>query len=248
MPAASSPAMLVDQSLCVGCEACTAVCKQIYGLSEGIYRTKIDKKETGSLPEVKINYYKMACMHCEEAACVMACPTGACHKNGQGLTVIDPGMCIECNYCISNCPFGAIVFDRGRGLMEKCTLCSTRVTEGMQPLCADTCTSRIIKYGEREEMLSQAHDRVEKLREQGYENAQVYGENEMGGLKVITVLSDTPENYGLPVDPQVSLGLKLWNAVPLTPAVIIAGGLVLGFNYLHSRKVQQKLDNAKKSR
>ena len=248
MATVKEPTMLVDQSLCVGCEACSAVCKQIYELPKGVFRTKIDTVETGSYPQVSINYNKKACMHCEEAACVMACPTGACHKNDLGLTIIDDSLCIECNYCVANCPFEAITFDRGEGRMEKCDLCATRLQEEREPLCADVCTSRIIKFGEREEMLRQALDRVEQLKENGYEEAQVYGINEMGGLRVLTVLSDTPEKYGLPKDPQAPLGLRLWKAIPLTPAVLIAGGLIVGANYLYSRKIQDKLEDAQKSK
>jgi len=104
MPTINNPAMLVDQSLCVGCEACTAVCKQIYNISKGVFRTKIHTHETGAYPEAAVLYNKKACMHCEEAACVMACPTRACHKNEKGLTVFDHRLCIECNYCAANCP------------------------------------------------------------------------------------------------------------------------------------------------
>ncbi len=247
MPTINNPAMLVDQSLCVGCEACTAVCKQIYNISKGVFRTKIHTHETGSFPEAAVLYNKRACMHCREAACVMACPTRACHKNDQGLTVFDHRLCIECNYCAANCPYGAISFDRAHNRMEKCSLCTTRLEAGKEPFCSEVCTSRIIKYGERDDMLGIARERVQKLQEQGHQEAQVYGETEVGGLRVIYVLQDTPDKYGLPVDPQISLGLQIWRAVPLAPAVLIAGGFILGANYLYSKKVQGKLKNAKQS-
>ena len=245
MPNLNEPAMLVDQSLCVGCEACTAVCKQVYQLSKGVFRTKMNKKyETASDMSV-IN--KKACMHCGEAACMMACPTGALHKNEYGLTDINHSLCIECNYCIANCPYGAINFDRSRNRIEKCDLCSNRLFEGEKPLCAEVCTSRIIKFGERNEMLELAHARVQKLQDQGHPEANVYGENELDGLRVIYVLQESPEEYGLPADPQISWSLRLWRAVPITPAVIIAGGLILGFNYLYSKKVQGGIKRTKSS-
>jgi len=247
MPTVNNPAMLVDQSLCVGCEACTAVCKQIYNTSKGVFRTKINSQETGEFADSTMLYNKKACMHCREAACVMACPTRACHKNDQGLTVFDHRLCIECNYCAANCPFGAISFDRGRNHMEKCSLCATRLAEGMEPFCSEVCTSRIIKYGEREDMLDLARNRVQELRELGHQEAQVYGETEVGGLRVLYVLQDSPDKYGLPVDPQISLGLQIWRSVPLGPAVLIAGGFILGANYLYSKMVQGKLEAAKKS-
>jgi len=142
---------------------------------------------------------------------------------------------------------GAISFDRGRNHMEKCSLCTTRLEEGMEPFCSEVCTSRIIKYGEREDMLDLARDRVRELKELGHQQAQVYGETEVGGLRVIYVLQDTPDKYGLPVDPQISLGLQIWRSVPLGPAVLIAGGLILGANYLYSKRIQGKLAEAKKA-
>ncbi|MGM0652126.1 MAG: 4Fe-4S domain-containing protein, partial [Bacillota bacterium] len=43
--------MLVDQSLCINCDACTLVCKQIYSLTDDIYRTQIDTYEHGDYPD-----------------------------------------------------------------------------------------------------------------------------------------------------------------------------------------------------
>ena len=240
MAVMNDPVMLIDQSLCVGCEACTTVCKTVYDVSEGIFRTKIDRKDTGTFPAVDSNYNKRACMHCKESACVMACPTNACQKTSDGFTVMDDRLCIGCNYCVANCPYGAISYDRSKNAIEKCTLCLPRIHEGLPPLCAETCTSRVIRFGERAEMLNLAEERVASLKDQGYAQARVYGETELGGLKVLSVLSNQPDRYGLPVEPHIPLGLRLWHKVPLTPAVLIAGGFVLGANFLHTRFVQKK--------
>ncbi len=238
MAAMSNTVMLVDQSLCVGCEACTTVCKAVYSVPKGIFRTQIDRRQSGFFPEVSTTYNKRACMHCEEAACVMACPTRACHKSPEGLTLIDKRLCIGCNYCIANCPYNSISFDRGANVAEKCTLCITRLRDGLNPLCVEVCTSRVISFGDRSDMLDRAEQRVTELRQQGYSNAQTYGGTELGGLRVISVLSDRPGEFGLPVDPSIPLGLRVWRMVPLTPAVIVAGGLVLGINYLRTRRLR----------
>ncbi len=234
--------MLVDQSLCVGCEACTAVCKAVYDVSKGIFRTKIDRTDTGTYPTVNISYNKRACAHCAEAACVMACPTNACQKTSDGFTVVDDRLCIKCNYCAANCPYGAVHYDRSKNAIEKCTFCLPRIREGLPPLCAETCTSRVIRYGSRSEMLNLARERVASLKDQGYANAQVYGETELGGLRVLSVLTDSPDKYALPVDPHIRFGLRLWQMLPLTPAVLIAGGVVLGANYLQTQFIQRKRD------
>ena len=230
--------MLIDQSLCVNCEACTAVCKQIYNVSPGLFRTKIHEQETGSFPEVISAYNKKACLHCTDAACVMACPTGALGKVPNGLTVINNSICIKCNYCAANCPYGAISFDRSKNVMEKCDLCFGRIEEGLDPFCAEVCTTRAIKYGSREEMMVAGQNRVADLQEQGFAEANFYGVQELGGLGVLTVLTGSPDKHLLPVDPTISGGLRIWRALPLTPIAVIVGGTIMAFNFLHSRKVQ----------
>lgn len=232
--------MLIDESICANCEACTAVCKDIYDTPKGLFRTKIHRLESGSYPDVVSVFNKKACLHCTEAACMMACPTRALYKNEQGLTLINKSLCIKCNYCAANCPYGTISFDRSKSIMEKCTLCSDRIEAGGVPFCAEVCTTRAIKYGSRADMVAAGQKRVAQLKDMGYASASLYGESQLGGLGVLKVLKDTPDKYTLPADPQISWGLKLWRFLPLTPAVFIAGGAALAFNFLHTRKYGPK--------
>lgn len=233
--------MLVDQSLCVGCEACTAVCKQVYDVTKGLFRTKIKLYESGTFPESISVYQKQACMHCTDAACVAACPTGACHKTEEGLTLIDRRTCITCNYCIANCPYGAIQFDRSNGYMEKCTLCRDRLEQGMVPLCAEVCTTRAIRFGTRQEMLAYGERRVAQLQGQGFGDAMVYGESEMAGLKVLLVLRESPEKYNLPADPQIPVGTYIWKYITRPLGGLAALALIGGFiaNLAQSKKMKQ---------
>ena len=241
----SDVCMLIDESTCVGCEGCTVVCKQVYDVPWGLFRTKVHNVETGTYPDVVSVYNKKACLHCTEAACIMACPTKALSKNELGITVLNKNLCIKCNYCAANCPYGAVSFDRPNNSMEKCTLCSDRIEAGSAPLCADVCNTRAIKFGSREEMLLAGDKKVADLKGQGYSNASLYGQTELGGLGVLKVLKDTPDKYGLPVDPQVPMGVRLWRFLPLTPMAIVAGAGVMAFNFLHSRKYGEKLKETK---
>ncbi len=176
--------MLFDESICVECEACTVTCKQIYEPAHGVYRTKMQQFDTGEYPNSISVFNKHACYHCHEAACLMACPTGAIHKSEEGLTVINDDICINCNWCASNCPFGYIAPDRDNGVMEKCSLCEERLRAGKETLCLESCTTRAIKTGSRDEMLAYAKNRVNQLKEQGYDEANVYGNDQLGGLRL----------------------------------------------------------------
>lgn len=238
-------AMMVDKSICVNCEACTLVCKQIYDTTKGVFKTKIQRLESGHYPDVVTVFNKHACMHCQEAQCVMSCPTGACHKTDDGFTVIDHRTCITCNYCAGNCPYGVITFDRTKGIMEKCTFCNDRIEKGLEPFCSSVCTSKAITFGARAKLVANGKDRVKALQAQGYEDANLYGEHELGGLKVLLVLQHRPSIYGLPENPKVKLGVPLWKYLisPLGGVAALAalGGLVLNFR---SSRMNRPKDDA----
>ena len=128
--------------------------------------------------------------------------------------------------------------------MEKCSLCESRLREGKDTLCRASCTTRAIKTGTREEMMAHARRKVDNLRNQGYPQANIYGAQELGGLKVLSILRYEPGKYNLPKAPQIPLTLKVWNRLPVGPALLIAGGLVVAVTYFHNRKVKNRIKQA----
>ena len=238
--------MLVDHSLCIGCEACTSVCKQIYDVTPSIFRTKISEVDEGQYysgmlaGEMRTLYRKNACLHCQEASCVMACPTRACHKNEDGLVVIDDRLCISCNWCAKNCPYNAISYDRPNASVSKCSLCESRVHNDLEPFCSSVCPVNAVRFGPRDEMIAYADQRKADLISQGYVNASLYGATEFDGQRVLSLLDEAPQAYGLPVNPQIPLSLRLWSAFPLRPFVLLSAAAVVGFNFLHARKYENK--------
>lgn len=230
--------MLVDQSLCINCDACTLVCKQIYETTKDIFRTQIDTYEHGTYPEAIEVFNKKACMHCSDALCVISCPTKAMHKNEDGLTVFDERICISCNYCIANCPYGVITFDRTKGIMEKCSLCDKRVENGLVPFCASVCSPKAIKYGSRPQMIADGNARVKMLKDQGYEEANLYGVDQFGGLRVLLVLQYSPEKYNLPAMTEVPVSKKVLQYLlsPLGGVAALAAVGALIHNYASNKK------------
>jgi ferredoxin len=51
-----------------------------------------------------------ACIKCKYMDCVEVCPTDA-FREGENMLVIDPDYCIDCNYCLPECPAEAILPD-----------------------------------------------------------------------------------------------------------------------------------------
>lgn len=202
-------AYLLDLGRCIGCQACVAACKTGNELSEAAQYIHISDQTHGTFPDVKSYVTNHRCYHCLDAACVSVCPTGALFKE-DGLTRLDRSQCSGCEYCLEACPFD--VPRMVDGLSSKCDACADVVKAGGEPWCVKTCPSHALMYGDRTEILAEAHKRAEALKVH-YPNARVYGETEAGGLGVIMVLPDDPEILDLPVNPQISLPVNTWQNV-----------------------------------
>ena len=208
-------AMLYDASKCVGCRACQAGCKGWNNLPRettdtgGLYESPRGlSAETWTIIKLAPqdedwSFFKYQCMHCDEASCVNVCPTGAAAHRGE-FVLFDQVQCIGCGYCAQACPFNVPHRSEVSGTARKCTFCIDRVTEGEWTACAAACPTGALIYGPRPELLTTAKDRVEVLKTSGFSNASLYGETELGGLGVLSILTLPTEAYGLPALPRVS--------------------------------------------
>ena len=113
--------------------------------------------------------------------------------------------------------------------MDKCTFCTTpgldRIAINQEPACVKTCPPGALIYGGRDELLADGRGRVQALKGQGYGNAYLYGERELGGLHVLYVLADSPQVYGLPEEPEFPAVATAWQDV-IQPLGLVAGGAV----------------------
>ena len=131
----------LDLSKCCGCGACAIACmdQNDIDLSTGVrpFRS-VFRQETRSTG--RIEYYSMSCMHCDNAPCVTACPSGCLFKDEEtGLTLYDNTNCIGCHSCAMACPFGAPTFGPDNK-MRKCDGCMDRIRAGLKPACVKGCT------------------------------------------------------------------------------------------------------------
>jgi ferredoxin len=76
------------------------------------------------------------------------CPALAYSKDpDSGAVVIDPQSCIGCKYCSWACPYDAPQFNRASGTVEKCTLCTHRIDDGLDPACVALCPTGALRFG-----------------------------------------------------------------------------------------------------
>jgi formate dehydrogenase iron-sulfur subunit len=214
-------AFLLDLGRCIGCQACVAACKTGNELPVGMQYIHLTEQTRGTFPKLQGSFRNHRCYHCEDAACVTVCPTGALFKE-DGLTRLDRDKCSGCTYCVDACPFDVPVMAED-GRSSKCDACAAVVGAGGTPWCVNTCPSHALMYGERYEILAEAHARANALKVR-YPSAQVYGETEAGGLGMIMVLPDSPDKLELPLNPDVPLALDGWQKV-VQPASLGLTGL-----------------------
>lgn len=232
-------AILQDMSLCMECQACRVACQAQNGLQPRESYVRFRFVDVGTYPNVTHHVARLTCLHCVDAACANACPTGATFKGESGLTHFNPGRCVGCGACVESCPFD-ISQMKGRDA-SRCTGCAELTENGQAPACVATCVANALSYGPRDEMLKKAEARVKVLKAR-FPNAQIYSPAGVGGTNLIWVLRDRPEVYGLPANPTTDLSLGLWKETVAAGGSIQLGAAALlgGLGWLISRREQLK--------
>ncbi|MCX8022544.1 MAG: 4Fe-4S dicluster domain-containing protein [Syntrophorhabdaceae bacterium] len=140
-----------DKNKCIQCFGCEVACKTWRNGEYGVRWRRVKNIWSGSFPKVKMESVSVSCMHCEEPACIKACPVKAITKRADdGIVLVDRKKCVGCKSCARACPYGAPQFGADRK-MQKCDMCINDVDVGKDmPPCVATCPTKALQLAKLE--------------------------------------------------------------------------------------------------
>jgi len=184
-PAPEAVGMLYDSTLCVGCKACVAACKETNDMppvgedvqydsardlsGNTLNVIKIYKDGSGEIKDQEKDgfaFEKRSCMHCVDPGCVSVCPTTAMIRDPKtGIVTHNPEVCIGCRSCTVGCPYSVPQFqyDNAFGSISKCQMCNQkgveRIDNGGMSACAEVCPTGATLFGPRAMLMEEAKRR-----------------------------------------------------------------------------------------
>jgi formate dehydrogenase iron-sulfur subunit len=211
-----SKTFLIDTSRCTACRGCQLACKEWHGLPAnktlqwGSHQNPPDLNpnnyklvrfhdymdETGT---IRWNFFPDQCRHCVVPPCkemgdiyidnaiIKDEKTGAVlytEKTKQ----FTPEQAEDVRQA---CPYNIPRRNDQTGMLSKCTMCYGRIQNGLPPACVRACPTGTMNFGEREDMLKLAEERLATLKKKWPKASLADPED----VNVIFLMIDTPDTY-----------------------------------------------------
>jgi formate dehydrogenase iron-sulfur subunit len=205
-----SNAFFIDTTRCTGCRACQVACKQWHNLpaeattNRGTFQNPADlsfttyklvrMREAEIEGQLKWLFFPEQCRHCIDPPCLeTAMDESAIFKDEKTGAVIFTANTknLLVDDVIESCPYH-IPRKAADGTLAKCDMCNDRVTNGLLPACVKTCPTGTMNFGERDQMLALAEERLAAVGRK-HPKAQLVDADSVG---VIYLIAEAPEEYG----------------------------------------------------
>ena len=177
-----SKSFFIDTTRCTACRGCQVACKQWHQLpaektvNQGTYQNPADvsfntyklvrMREKLIDGKVEWLFFPEQCRHCIEAPCLeTAGDDSAIFKDDRTGAIIYTANTRNLNAAeiIESCPYN-IPRKGPDGTLAKCDMCLDRVENGLLPACVATCPTGSMNFGERDEMVSLAKQRLSEVK------------------------------------------------------------------------------------
>jgi formate dehydrogenase iron-sulfur subunit len=205
---------LVDTTRCTACRGCQIACKEWNKLPASM------TSQWGSPqnpPDLDANTYRLvrfrefrskkravryfftdACRHCLEPAC-----KEEADKYVKGAIIVELSGAVlytektkelreHAQKVIESCPYHIPRLNAETGYLVKCDMCFQRIQEGLEPICAKTCPSGALNFGNEQSMLRLARERLAEAKKRFGDEARLINPDE---VRVIYLIAADPEKY-----------------------------------------------------
>jgi formate dehydrogenase iron-sulfur subunit len=204
----------VDTTRCLACRGCQVACKEWnklpavkthqWGspqnppdLNADTYRlVRFQEYQQG---ETIVRYFFTdACRHCLEPSCKAEADSyvsGAIFIDKTGAVLFTDKikeLKDNAQNVIDACPFNIPRLNTKTGMLTKCHMCTTRICEGIEPICSKVCPTGALNFGNKQNIMKLAKERLDQAKIRFGNKAVLINPDE---VRVIYLVVDTPEKY-----------------------------------------------------
>ena len=199
----------IDTPLCTACRGCQVACKQWHDLpaeatvNRGSFQNPEDLsyltyklvRMNEEIIDKKLHwlFFPDQCRHCIDAPCLeTAMDEDAIYRDPATGAILYTAKTkeLDADEIIDSCPYN-IPRKGPDGTLAKCDMCNDRVHNGLKPACVTTCPTSTMNFGDRDEMMALAQERL-KITQKKHPKAMLLDPDD---LNVIYLVAQEPSLY-----------------------------------------------------
>ena len=203
-------AILVDTSRCTACRGCQVGCKEWKSLPANntkqwgshqnppdlnAYNFKLVRFSEHLIDgDVRWYFFPDQCRHCDYPPCMATADLegSIIQDESTGAVIFTEKTKGEDFEAIREaCPYNIPRKDEKTGQIVKCDMCIDRIQAGMQPMCVKSCAMGAMQFGDRENILKKAEQRLAEVKKE-FPKAQLL---DSSSVNVVFLVMDDPALY-----------------------------------------------------